>query len=83
MNERGNKSGKYILVQQGQNLAFFIGALLLKVPEEDLLFARLPKKKMKKGIYEGIQASRLECSDYLPHQCGKNGQVLELRFLGQ
>ena len=36
---------------------------------------RLPKWKMEKAIHEDIQIKRLKLSDYLPHQCGKDGEV--------
>ena len=32
---------------------------------------------MEKAIYEGIPRRKLKLSDYLPHQCGKWGEVLD------
>jgi len=69
---------KVILVHQNQDLAIYINdTLSFERAKRGFEPPRLPKWKLDKAIYEDIQISRLKFSDFLPHQCGSDGEVLD------
>lgn len=71
------EKGDHILVHKGQDLAVYIGDLPFENARRGFDPPRLPKWKMEKAIHEDIQISKLKLSDYLPHQCGKDGEVFD------
>ena len=70
------ENGKHILQHNGIDLGEYFGDLPFQQARRGFDPPRHPKWKMNKEIYEDIQLSRLKLSDYLPHQCGKDGEVL-------
>lgn len=71
------KGGKHYMFHKGQELAMYIGNKPFQEAKRGFERPRLPKWKMEKAIYEDIPRRKLKLSDYLPHQCGKCGEVLD------
>ena len=66
---------KMVMSHKGQDLAVYIGEKPFELAKMGFEPPRLPKWKLDKAILSDIQTSRLKISDFLPHQCGLDGEV--------
>lgn len=71
------QEGKYhIMSHKGQDLATYIGEYPFEKARGGFEPPRLPHWQMEKAIKNDLQVKKLKISDYLPHQCGADGEVL-------
>ena len=71
------QEGKYhIMSHKEQDLATYIGEYPFEKARGGFEPPRLPHWQMEKAIKSDLQVKKLKISDYLPHQCGADGEVL-------
>ena len=66
-----------IMSCKGMDLAIYIGKSKWEWAKREFEKPRLPKCKMEKPIKNPVRCSQLKLSDYLPHQCGSCGEVVD------
>ena len=66
-----------IMSCKGMDLAIYIGKSKWEWAKRGFEKPRLPKWKMDKPIKNPVRCSQLKLSDYLPHQCGSCGEVVD------
>ena len=67
---------QYIMTHKGQDLAIYSGDYPFEKARGGFEPPRLPHWQMEKAIKNDLQVNKLKISDYLPHQCGADGEVL-------
>ena len=65
-----------ILVYKGIDLGSYFGDYPFSVAKRGFEAPTLPQRLMEKVIKVTIPVKQLKHSDYLPHQCGQDGEVL-------
>ena len=65
-----------ILVYKGIDLGPYFGDYPFSVAKRGFEAPTLPQRLMEKVIKVTIPVKQLKHSDYLPHQCGQDGEVL-------
>ena len=70
-----DKLGRHILVHKEQELAVYDGDYVFTKAKKGFERQILPNWKMEKVIQKDTAAKFLKLSDYLPHQCFKDGEV--------
>ena len=66
----------HILVYKGSGLGPYFGGYQFIIEKKVFEPPSLPKRIMEKVIKTCIPVKQLKHSDYLPHHCGKDGEVL-------
>ena len=67
---------QHILVHKGIDLASYFGDLPFGVARSGFDPPRLPLKRMEVKVKYATALAKLRISNYLSHQCGEDGQVL-------
>ena len=70
------EGNKHIMSYNGIELALYIGDYPFDKAKRGFERPILPKWKMEKKILTDLPSKNLKISDYLPHQCGKCGEVI-------
>jgi hypothetical protein len=70
-------NGEMIMNHKGTDLAVYIGEYKFSYAKRGFESSLLPKWLMEKPITTDIPIKKLKYSNYLPHQCGIDGEVID------